>query len=79
MKTIDDYERAIYYVMWGDFDPLMLLMCRTKDDVLAKRIQIFLHRYYYSPNNEEVLESHDNLLNYIDHAMQQTNDFTIQI
>lgn len=72
MKTINDYERAVYYVLSGDFDPLMVLMCRTKDDVLAKRIQIFLHNYYYSPRNDEVMNSHDDLLHYIDHALLQT-------
>lgn len=71
MRTLDDYERAIYYVMWGDFDPLMVLMCRTKDDFLAQRIHLFLHQYYYSPSKKDVLERHDELLNYIDHAMQE--------
>mgnify|MGYP001195766671 CR=1 FL=1 len=79
MITVNDYERAIYYVMANQWDQLILLMDRTNDDFLAKRIQVFLHRYFYSPKDEDVIESHDNLLNYIDHAIGQSKSYTIKL
>lgn len=79
MRTLNDYERAIYYVMYGELDSLLLLMERTKDDLLAKKIQTFLHSYYYSPYQDDVIKSHDNLLNYIDHAMGTMGSFTLKI
>lgn len=64
-----DYEYALNYVLWGRWDDLFTLMLRTKDDLLCKKIQLFLHAYYYSHKQSEIIQTHDNLLFYIDHAM----------
>jgi len=77
--TVNDYTRTIYHVMSGEFDNLLLMMTRTKDDMLAKKIETFLHAYYYAPSNEEVIKNHDHLLYYIDHALDQVDQTKIKI
>lgn len=67
---VPDYELALNYVLWGRWDDLFTLMLRTRDDMLGKKIQVFLHAYYYSSKNKEIIDSHDQLLFYIDHAME---------
>lgn len=67
-----DYELALNYVLWGRWDDLFTLMLRTRDDLLGKKIQVFLHAYYYSSKNKEIINSHDQLLFYIDHAMEHS-------
>ena len=74
-----DYNKALYYTLWGQWDDLLVLMVRTNDDMLSKKIQLFLNAYHYSPDQETILTSHDNLLYYVDHAMQQVPTNTMEI
>lgn len=67
---IPDYDKALYYTLWGQWDELLLLMVRTEDDLLSKKIHYFLNDYHYSFDKEKVIESHDELLYYIEHAMK---------
>lgn len=67
--SMPDYERALYYTLWGQWDELLLLMVRTQDDMLSKKIHLFLNCYHYESDQEKVILSHDNLLDYVDHAM----------
>lgn len=67
---IPDYDKALYYSLWGQWDDLLVLMVRTDDDMLSKKIQNFLTAYHYSPDQTKILELHDELLYYIDHAMK---------
>ncbi|HEY4600055.1 MAG TPA: YhdB family protein [Cerasibacillus sp.] len=69
---IPDYDKALYYILWGQWDNLLILMVRTKDDILSKRIQHFLHAYHYATDQQIIVETHDNLLCYLDHAMKYT-------
>ncbi|KGX90726.1 hypothetical protein N781_06630 [Pontibacillus halophilus JSM 076056 = DSM 19796] len=66
---IADYDKALYFTLWGQWDDLLVLMVRTKDDFLAKKIESFLHAYHYSPHDNDVSDHHYSLLQYIDHAM----------
>lgn len=66
---IPDYDKALYFTMWQQWDDLLVLMVRTNDDFLAKKIEAFLHAYRYSRNRDEVILMHEDLLHYIDHAM----------
>lgn len=75
---IPDYDRALYYMLWGQWDDLLVLMVRTEDDLLSKKIHQFLTAYHYGINPIQVIESHDQLLDYIDHAMKQTSGQTIE-
>ncbi|GAA0327985.1 YhdB family protein [Bacillus carboniphilus] len=66
-----DYDRALYYTHRSQWDNLLLLMVRTKDDVLSKKIEHFLHAYQFS-KDYSVIETHlYSLLRYIDHATEQ--------
>lgn len=67
---IADYDKALYFTLWGQWDDLLVLMVRTKDDMLSKRIEAFLHAYHYTKNDDTVMSYHKNLLQYIDHAME---------
>lgn len=68
--NIPDYDKALYYTLWGQWDDLLVLMVRTNDDMLSKKIQLFLNDYHYSLDQSKIIASHDNLLYYIDHAMK---------
>ncbi|OZU87884.1 hypothetical protein CIL03_14365 [Virgibacillus indicus] len=76
---IPDYDKALYYTLWGQWDDLLVLMVRTPDDMLSKKIQLFLNAYHYSLDQTKILTSHDNLLYYIEHAMKQDPTVTMEI
>lgn len=76
---IPDYEYALNYVLWGRWDDLFTLMLRTKDDMLGKKIQLFLHAYYYSSKQSEIMNTHDELLFYIDHAIESRQVHMMQV
>jgi len=63
-----DYDRALYYTHRSEWDNLLILMVRTKDQFLAKKIEHFLHAYNFE-KDYSVIEKHlYSLLRYIDHA-----------
>ncbi|MDF1511419.1 YhdB family protein [Robertmurraya sp. DFI.2.37] len=63
-----DYDRALYYTHRSEWDNLLILMVRTKDHFLAKKIEHFLHAYNFE-KDYMVIEQHlYSLLRYIDHA-----------
>lgn len=71
---MDDYEQALHYLLWYHWDDLFTLMIRTEDDMLGKKIQVFLHAYYYENREKIIIESHDALIRYIDHALDDEMD-----
>lgn len=42
-----DYDKALYYTHRSQWDNLLILMVRTEDDLLSKRIEHFLHAYHF--------------------------------
>ena len=76
---VPDYDKALYYTLWGMWDDLLVFMVRTNDDILSKRIQQFLHSFHYSLDERKIVQSHDALLYYIDHAMKQTPTVTMNV
>lgn len=42
-----DYDKALYYTHRSQWDNLLILMVRTEDDLLSKRIEHFLHAYNF--------------------------------
>jgi hypothetical protein len=68
MKSID-YDKALYYTLWGHWDDLLVLMVRTSDNLLAKKIEHFLHAYHYPVSEQWLHQTHNELLHYIDHAL----------
>lgn len=77
--NIPDYDKALYYILWGQWDDLLVLMVRTDDDLLSKKIHHFLSAYHYSLDQSHIIESHDKLLDYIDHAMKHTPTVTMEL
>ncbi|WP_210364723.1 YhdB family protein [Bacillus sp. REN3] len=69
-----DYDRALYYTHRSEWDNLLILMVRTDDHFLAKRIEHFLHAYNFE-NDYSIIEKRlYSLLRYIDHANEAADD-----
>lgn len=77
--NLPDYDKALYYTLWGQWDDLLLLMVRTEDDILSKKIHLFLNAYHFSPDQEKILTAHDELLYYVDHAMKRIPATTMEV
>lgn len=67
-----DYDRALYYTHRSEWDNLLILMVRTKDDFLSKNIEHFLHSYNFSKDYREIEKHLYQLLRYIDHAVDRS-------
>lgn len=63
-----DYDRALYYTYHSQWDNLLVLMVRTKDDLLSKKIEQFLHAYYFHKEDDVVKTRLLALLHYVEHA-----------
>lgn len=63
-----DYDRALYYTNRSQWDNLLILMVRTKDQFLSKKIEHFLHAYNFEHDYNAIEKSLHSLLRYIDHA-----------
>ncbi|MFS0560012.1 YhdB family protein [Terribacillus sp. 179-K 1B1 HS] len=76
---VQDYEKALLFTIWGQWDDLLVLMVRTNDDLLSKRIEIFLHAFHYPSEQHAVVKSHEELLQYIDHALGHTTLYALDV
>ncbi|WP_040204358.1 YhdB family protein [Neobacillus jeddahensis] len=63
-----DYDRALYYTHRSEWDNLLILMVRTKDQFLSKKIEQFLHAYNFERDYTVIESKLYSLLRYIDHA-----------
>jgi hypothetical protein len=63
-----DYDRALYYTHRSEWDNLLILMVRTKDQILSKKIEQFLHAYNFEKDYAVLEKKLYALLRYIDHA-----------
>lgn len=64
-----DYDKTLYYTYRSEWDHLLILMVRTKDDLLSKKIEQFLHAYNFEKDYTVVQKRLNALLRYIDHAL----------
>lgn len=69
-----DYDRALYYTYRSEWDNLLILMVRTEDQFLAKKIEHFLHAYHFERDYSIIEKRLNNLLRYIEHANNRTMD-----
>jgi hypothetical protein len=67
-----DYDRALYYTHRSEWDNLLILMVRTKDQFLSKKIEHFLHAYNFEKDYSVIEKKLYSLLRYIDHANDNT-------
>jgi hypothetical protein len=65
-----DYDRALYYTHRSEWDNLLILMVRTRDNFLAKKIEHFLHAYNFEKDYSIIEKQLYSLLRYIDHAIE---------
>lgn len=65
-----DYDRALYYTHRSEWDNLLILMVRTKDHLLSKKIEHFLYAYQFSRDYTIIERKLYTLLRYLDHANQ---------
>jgi len=63
-----DYDRALFYTHRSQWDNLLILMVRTNDDFLSKKIEQFLHAYNFETDYTTIEKKLYALLQYIDHA-----------
>jgi hypothetical protein len=71
-----DYDKALYYTYRSEWDNLLVLMVRTKDDLLSKKIEHFLHAYNFEKNYSVIQKRLNTLLRYIDHALEISEEET---
>jgi hypothetical protein len=75
LNTID-YDKALYYTHRSEWDNLLILMVRTKDDLLSKKIEQFLHAYNFEYDYSVIQKRLTALLRYIDHALEASEQKT---
>ncbi|WP_019244056.1 MULTISPECIES: YhdB family protein [Bacillus] len=66
--TKSDYDRALYYTHRSEWDNLLILMVRTKDQFLSKKIEHFLHAYRFEHDYTTIQQNLYILLRYLEHA-----------
>ena len=68
----NDYDRALFYSHRSEWDNLLILMVRTKDQFLSKKIEHFLHAYHFEHDYTTIQRNLYTLLRYIEHATSMT-------
>lgn len=71
-----DYDKALFYMNRGEWDNLLILMVRTKDDFLSKKIEQFLHACNFSRDYSVIENKAYHLLTYVDHALSSVPSST---
>ncbi len=72
---MSDYERSIFYIQHAEWDNLLILMVRTQDQFLAKKIERFLHAFHYIKETESI-ESHlIELIRYLNYTATKCNSY----
>ncbi len=74
-----DYDRALYYACRSEWDNLLILMVRTKDDFLSKKIERFLHAFYFQHDSKTVEKYLFELLQYADYANDRARSMQLEV
>ncbi len=64
-----DYDKALFFITCSLWDDLLVLMVRTKDDMLSKRIEHFLHAYTFAGDLDIIEQKHRSLYQYVNNAL----------
>ncbi|MDO6655785.1 YhdB family protein [Anaerobacillus sp. 1_MG-2023] len=73
---ITDYDKALYYTHHCACIELSILMMKTEDDILSKRIEHFVHAFIRETEFLKVKEARDTLLTYIDYVYRMEPDMS---
>lgn len=68
---MSDYKKALLYTQNLRWNDLLILMVNTKDQLLSKKIEHFLHAYNFGYSYSVIEKYLKNLLDYIDFADQE--------
>lgn len=68
---MSDYRKALLYTQHSKWDDLIILMVRTEDQLLAKKIEHFLHAYKFEYDYPIIEKYLIKLLDYIDFADEE--------
>ncbi|WP_110928917.1 YhdB family protein [Bacillus massiliglaciei] len=74
-----DYDKALFYTHRSDWDELLILMVRTKDQFLSKKIEHFLHAYRFEHDYSIIESKMYSLLRYLDHAAAYTTSLSSKL
>jgi len=70
-EVMNDYTCALNDVLLENWDNLFMLMMRTTDDFLRKKIELLLVHIEKTVHPHLIRKSYDSLLSYIYHAQNQ--------
>ena len=73
---MSDYKKALLLTQYLRWDDLIILMVQTKDQILSKKIERFLHAYKFEYDYPVIEKYLIKLLDYIDFADKEI--FSIQ-
>jgi len=72
----NDYKIVTEHLLFENWEQLFFVMIRTPDDLLRKRIEIFLQQYANHYDNEAIQETYHTLLAYVCHAQTRKRTTT---
>lgn len=70
MDLTADYDKALFYIYRAEWDNLLILMVRTNDDLLSKKIEQFLHACHFAYDRDVIEQKTEGLFHYLDHAIE---------
>lgn len=74
-----DYDAALFYIHRSEWDQLLILMVRTNDQFLTKKIEHFLHAYHFEPDHEIIETKLYSLLRYLEHAADMNTHYVREL
>ncbi len=63
-----DYDRTLLYLYRNSWDDLLILMVRSKDDLLSQKIKKFLKGIHYPEQQEQTANQYVELFRYAEHC-----------
>ncbi|PPA72445.1 YhdB family protein [Jeotgalibacillus proteolyticus] len=64
----NDYERTLLYLYRHSWDDMLILMVRSKDDLLSKKIKSLLKGIHYPQTQETTAYHYTELFRYAEHC-----------
>ncbi|KIL46774.1 YhdB family protein [Jeotgalibacillus soli] len=75
----NDYERTLLYLYRHGWDDLLILMVRTKDELLSKKIKRLLKGIHFPQEQEKTAYDYLELFRYAEYGMTTSHTFTEKI
>jgi len=75
----NDYDRTLLYLYRHSWDDMLILMVRTKDDLLSKKIKSLLKGIHYPQAQETTAYHYAELFRYTEHCASMFRSTTSKI